>query len=90
MSHRTRIMQTNRLGHWLPSDPEALNIWFKKTIEHAEKKKAPFHAVIQEFQKMIESDPVMSMYFTQMFEEQPSLLPRRTAATSRSKLITRC
>jgi phosphatidylserine decarboxylase len=31
-----------------------------------------FHPVIQEFQAMIESDPVMLMYFTRMFDEQPS------------------
>jgi phosphatidylserine decarboxylase len=85
MSHRTRIMRTSRLGHWLPSDPEALNIWFKKTIEHAEKKKAPFHPVIQEFQKMIESDPVMSMYFTQMFEEQPGFAPPKDSGDIKIK-----
>lgn len=61
-------MQTSRLGHWLPCDPEVLNLWLKKTIDDAEKKKAPFHPVIQEFQTMIETDPVMLMYFTQMFE----------------------
>jgi phosphatidylserine decarboxylase len=75
MNHPARVMQTSRLGHWLPSDPEVLNLWLKKTIDEAEKKKAPFHPVIEEFQKMIETDPVMLMYFTQMFEEQPGFAP---------------
>jgi len=74
-NHPARVMQTSRLGHWLPFDPEVLNLWLKKTIDDAEKKKAPFHPVIQEFQKMIETDPVMLMYFTQMFEEQPGFAP---------------
>jgi len=60
MNHPARVMQTSRLGHWLPSDPEVLNLWLKKTIDDAEKKKAPFHPVIQEFQKLIETDPVRS------------------------------
>jgi len=66
---------TNRLGGWLPRDPGRLSPWLKSTIEEAEKKQAPFHPVIEEFQAMIESDPVMTMYFTQMFEQQPSFAP---------------
>ncbi|MGA2882959.1 MAG: phophatidylserine decarboxylase associated domain-containing protein [Bryobacteraceae bacterium] len=64
--------QTSRLGNWLPSDRNVLNAWLTNTIERAEKRKSPFHPVVQEFQEMIESDPVMFMYFTQMFEQQPS------------------
>jgi phosphatidylserine decarboxylase len=66
---------TSRLGGWLPVDPEHLNNWLKDTIDEAEKKKAPFHPVVEEFQHMIESDPVMFMYFTQMFEQQPTFPP---------------
>lgn len=64
---------TSRLGGWLPSNPSHLGQWLKSTKEEAEKNAAPFHPVIQEFQEMIESDPVMYMYFTQMFEEQPDI-----------------
>ncbi len=67
--------QTSRLGHWLPANRNALNVWMTNTIEQAEKGKTPFHPVVQEFQEMIESDPVMLMYFTQMFEQQPSFSP---------------
>lgn len=69
------ISLTTRLGGWLPHDPRELNQWLKNTIDEAEKKKAPFHPVIEEFRHMIESDPVMSMYFTLMFEQQPPFLP---------------
>ena len=71
----THLSHTSRLGRWLPFDQEALNVWMLSTIEKAEKKKAPFHPVIQEFQEMIESDPVMLMYFTQMFQQQPHFAP---------------
>jgi phosphatidylserine decarboxylase len=75
MNNSTHHKQTSRLGHWLTSDRKALNAWLANTIEQAEKRKTPFHPVIQEFQGMIESDPVMFMYFTQMFEQQPTFAP---------------
>lgn len=75
MHHPKYISHTSRLGRWLPFDPGVLNAWLQNTIEKAEKKKAPFHPVIREFQDMIESDPVMFMYFTQMFQQQPHFAP---------------
>jgi phosphatidylserine decarboxylase len=72
---RTSASQTSRLGRWLPSHYSHLNHWLKTTIETAERKAAPFHPVIKEFQAMIESDPVMYMYFTQMFQQQPTFPP---------------
>jgi phosphatidylserine decarboxylase len=75
-SHRTTpISLTSRLGGWLPLDPYLLNDWLRDTIAEAEEKKSPFHPVIEEFQHMIESDPVMFMYFTLMFEQQPTFPP---------------
>jgi phosphatidylserine decarboxylase len=71
----TSISLTSRLGGWLPFHPSELNHWLKNTIDEAEKRRAPFHPVIEEFQHMIESDPVMYMYFTQMFEQQPRFPP---------------
>lgn len=73
--HSRHLRHTARLGRWLPSDPKHLNEWLKKAIEAAEKKKAPFHPVVEEFLCTIEHDPEMYMYFTQMFEEQPAFSP---------------
>ena len=70
--HRTT---TSRIGRWLPAKRDGLNHWLKKTIEVAEKKKKPFHPVIEDFRRMIEEDPIMFMHFTQMFQEQPSFAP---------------
>jgi phosphatidylserine decarboxylase len=70
--HRKR---GSRLGHWLPSNREALNGWLAHTLKAASPKRAPFHPVIQEFRETIEGDPVTLMYFTQMFEQQPAFAP---------------
>ncbi len=66
---------TSRHGGWLPADRKILNHWLQATIEEAERKKAPFHPVVREFQNMIESDPIVYMYFANMFAEQPSRKP---------------
>ena len=62
---------TSRMGGWLPTDHAVLGRWLGNTIEVAEKNSAPFHPVVAEFQALIESDPVLYMYFIRMFEEQP-------------------
>lgn len=66
---------TSRLGGWLPLDPEPLNQWLARTIEEAERRRLPFQPVIEEFRQMIESDPVLFMNFTLMFEQQPAFPP---------------
>jgi len=69
------ISLTSRRGGWLPVDPHELNAWHRATIEEAEKRKAPFNPVIEEFRRLIESDPVIFMNFTLMFEQQPRFPP---------------
>jgi phosphatidylserine decarboxylase len=72
ISHGVTTPTTSRLGRWLPTNRTHLVGWLKNAVEEAEKKKRHFHPVVEEFQLMIESDPVICMYFTQMFQEQPS------------------
>lgn len=69
----TNVALAGRLGHWLPVDSNALNKWLSDTIKEAESKDHPYHPVIMEFQHLIESDPVLLMYFTLMFEQQPNI-----------------
>jgi phosphatidylserine decarboxylase len=45
----------------------------EETRRAAQRNSAPFHPVVREFQEMIESDPVIHMYFTGMFAEQPHI-----------------
>ena len=72
---KTSSWLTSRLGGWLPAHPHELNRWLKDTIDEAEKRRMSFHPVIEEFRDMIESDPVMYMHFSQMFEQQPRFPP---------------
>jgi phosphatidylserine decarboxylase len=66
-----------RVGKWLPSDQAVLDRFLAELIEDVEGKAAklkaapPFHPVIQEFQKLIENDPQIYMWFNQMFSEVP-------------------
>ncbi len=85
MHNPTHHKQASRLGHWLPSNRTVLDAWLANTIEQAEKKSAPSHPVVREFQEMIESDPVMFMYFTQMFEQQPHFAPPRQSGDIKLK-----
>jgi len=79
------VSLTSRLGGWLPTDPGPLQGWLQNTLEEAEQKALPFHPVVVEFQEMIEDDPIIHMYFTQMFEEQ-SGLPRAPVGSGDVKL----
>src|SRR4051812_29842556 len=69
------VSLTSRLGGWLPKDPSDLDRWLQDTIQEAEEKAAPFQPVVLAFQEMIEADPVICMYFTEMFEEQSKMPP---------------
>jgi phosphatidylserine decarboxylase len=72
---KTTSWLTSRLGGWLPVHHHKLNRWLKDTIDEAEKRRTAFHPVIEEFLCMIESDPVVYMYFSLMFEQQPRFPP---------------
>jgi phosphatidylserine decarboxylase len=74
--HDSAASLTSRLGGWLPVDPRHLSKWLESNIAEAEQKNAPLHPVVREFRDMIENDPVMNMYFTLMFEQQPRSAPK--------------
>ena len=74
--HDSAASLTSRLGGWLPVDPRHLSKWLGRTIAEAEQTNASLHPVVREFRDMIENDPVMNMYFTLMFEQQPRSAPK--------------
>jgi phosphatidylserine decarboxylase len=74
--HDSAASRPSRLGGWLPVDPRHLNRWLESNIAEAEQRNTSFHPVVQEFRDMIENDPVMNMYFTLMFEQQPRSAPK--------------
>jgi phosphatidylserine decarboxylase len=62
---------TFRAGHWLPAEPEALQAWLHGFKTRAEACAADQHPVIREFAELIESDPIVRLYFTSMIAEVP-------------------
>ena len=75
MNPSRHFVHTARVGHWLPARPIHLHNWLRKTLESVEREKRSFHQVVEEFRALIENDPVINMYFTQMFEQQPLFPP---------------
>jgi phosphatidylserine decarboxylase len=57
---------------WLPNGETVLKRWHEIVREAIRKKKAQtLHPVIQKFQKLIDEDPVVRMYMTQMIQQIP-------------------
>ncbi len=63
---------TFRIGHWLPTEPEALEAWLHAFKTRAEAQGSGRHPVIQEFADLIYYDPILRMYFTSMIDQIPS------------------
>ena len=64
---------TFRAGRWLPADPDVLQAWLHNFKVKAEAREKSRHPVIQEFADLIESDPVVRMYFTSMIGQVPRI-----------------
>lgn len=85
-----------RVGKWLPEDHRLLQNWLTKLVKHVEARdKEPLHPVIQEFQALIEDDPVIYMLFHQMFHQIPNKPPYNKDPTGRPqvhnyRLMLRC
>lgn len=65
---------TNRMGNWLPTKKDAA-AWLERTKKEAKKRKLKLDPTIKSFKKLIETDPIINMYFTQMFQQQPKFAP---------------
>lgn len=62
---------------WLPNDPAALQRGFAVIQDEIESRGVGrIHPVIQRFQRLIDDDPVVRMYVTQMIEQVPPGLPQ--------------
>lgn len=64
-----------RVGRWLPSDAAHLRKWLAERIRETEANPRALHPVIAELKTLIETDPVVYMLFTRMFEEVPRRRP---------------
>jgi phosphatidylserine decarboxylase len=62
-----------RVGKWLPSDQNVLDLWLEDQIRAVDANPMPLRPVVLELKELIEGDPEIYMFFHQMFGQ----LPRR-------------
>ena len=62
-----------RQGGWLPGDQDDLEAWLNGHRERVAAKgdQVPLHPVLAEFQALIDSDPVVRMYLSEMIAQVP-------------------
>ncbi|KAH6623640.1 Phophatidylserine decarboxylase-domain-containing protein [Chaetomium tenue] len=79
--------RVNRPGAWLPADNRVHREWLGRTIdhidEHGEKELIP---VLREFKQLIEENPRIYMYFTEMWDEIPNKAPYQNDPTGESQI----
>jgi phosphatidylserine decarboxylase len=68
-----------RRAGWLPGDQEDLETWLAEHVQRVEARgdEVALHPVLVEFQELIATDPVVSMYTQRMIEEEPQGRPYR-------------
>ncbi|QEH32723.1 phosphatidylserine decarboxylase [Aquisphaera giovannonii] len=80
MSHRKAGHRRHRHGRWLPHQ-DALEDWLEGSCGRASEKAADpatrLQPVVQELKDLIDRDPIVRMYFTQMIEQVPHAKPYR-------------
>ncbi|RFA12075.1 hypothetical protein B7R22_16700 [Subtercola boreus] len=69
-----------RRNGWLPSNQDDLETWLEghQARVDARRDGAPLHPVITEFQALIDSDPVVRLYLTEMIDQVPRNSKYRT------------
>ena len=79
MTTSSRSPDVRRQAGWLPESQEDLEAWLDGHRERAEGRAEPtvLHPVITEFQELIDTDPVVRMYVSQMIDQVPDAKPYR-------------
>ncbi|KAG7293723.1 hypothetical protein NEMBOFW57_003780 [Staphylotrichum longicolle] len=79
--------RVNRPGNWLPADNRVHREWLGKTIDHVDKHgEQELIPVLREFKELIEDNPRIYMYFTEMWDEIPSKPPYQNDPTGKSQI----
>ncbi len=70
-------VDARRLAGWLPADQDDLESWIEGLGDRVDAKGAAvaLHPVITEFERLIDSDPILRMYVSQMIAQVPSSKP---------------
>ena len=79
MTTRPHVVDVRRRAGWLPEDQDDLESWLAGHRERAEARgeQAVLHPVLTELQGLIDTDPVVRMYISQMIAQVPSSKPYR-------------
>jgi phosphatidylserine decarboxylase len=72
-------VDVRRRAGWLPEDQDELESWIAGHRERVESsgEQVVLHPVLREFQELIDTDPVVRMYVSQMIAQVPSTKPYR-------------
>jgi len=78
MTIQPESVDSKRSGGWLPEQDD-LESWLDGHRQRVEARgeQVVFHPVLEEFQELIDTDPVVRMYLNQMIEQVPSSKPYR-------------
>ncbi len=78
---------SSRPGAWLPADNRVHREWLSRAIDHVDKHgEQKLIPVLEEFRAMIEDNPRMYMYFSEMWDEIPSKPPYQNDPTGKSQI----
>ena len=79
MADSVAAVDVRRRAGWLPGDQDELEAWLAGHRERVEAKgdQVVPHPVIEEFQELIDRDPVVRMYLNQMIAQVPQGKPYR-------------
>jgi phosphatidylserine decarboxylase len=79
MTTRSDAVDVRRRAGWLPGDQDDLESWLAGHRERAEARgeQVVLHRVLTEFQELIDTDPVVRMYISQMIAQVPGTKPYR-------------
>ena len=71
--HPAGQVTRSALGRWLPRNQDALETWLEAFSNRVEAKPGPvkLHPVMLEFKELIETDPVVRLYITEMISQVP-------------------
>jgi phosphatidylserine decarboxylase len=76
-----------RRGGWLPADNRVHRKWLGHAIDHIDKHgEKELIPVLREFKEMIEDNPRIYMYFSEMWDEIPSKPPYQNDPTGKSQI----
>lgn len=69
------VKDGQRVGGWLPPTQEALESWLTRRVALASERDKELHPVIEEFRELIDTDPIVRLYMTEMIAQVPTTKP---------------